>query len=127
MPHDSENQKEMEELSRAIVEALLGSNDVKRSLDKLNKVESDANKNFMVFVLKIDSLAKQKGKGMENCKENEILQLKPKPTRKVRRKDEKPDIVDGKVISKNERKFLDYISKSFDQEAWLKWLRLKLD
>jgi len=56
----------------------------------------------------------------------EALELKPKK-RKGRKISPKPSIVDGKIISKNEQKFLDYLSLNFDQQEWLKRNKLKLD
>lgn len=117
----------MEALSKAIVEAIMSSGDVKEALDKLQKLDASNINSIMVFMVRLDSLANggEKGKKMFPIIE-EPLKLKSKK-RRARKSQEKPPIVDGKIISKNEQKFMDYLSLNFDQIAWLKKNKLKLD
>ena len=117
----------MEALSKAIVEAIIGSSDVKEALDKLKKLDASAANSIMVFMVRLDSLsgANDSGKKLDPVIE-EALEMKPKK-RKGRKPQEKPRVVDGKIISKNEQKFLDYLSLNFDQQEWLKKNKLKLD
>ena len=129
--HDPE--REMEHLSKAIVEAILGSDDVKKALEKLNTSEDTLGKNFMVFMVSLDSLNDAK-KGNKNPELNEINELndlaeempKPRRRRPVKR-NETPDHIDGEPLSKNEKHFRDMISDHFDTEAWLKSLKLRLE
>jgi hypothetical protein len=121
------HEKEMEELSKAIVEAIMGSNDVKEALEKLKKIDSNTANSIMVFMVRMDSLSNTN----EKCRKidpiiEESLRLKPKK-RRGRKAQEKPFIVDGRILSRNEQKFLDYLSFNFDQIAWLKKNKLKLD
>ena len=120
-------ESDMEALSKAIVEAIMSSGDVKEALDKLQKLDAGNINSIMVFMVRLDSLAhgNEKGKKIEPLIE-EPLRLKPKK-RRGRKSQEKPSIVDGKIITKNEQKFMDYLSLNFDQIAWLKKNKLKLD
>lgn len=113
--------KEMEKLSKAIVEAILGSDDVKKALHKVQNIEFESPNSFMVFVVKLDSLADVKGK----LKKADITEIKPKKP-KARKKKDISDVIDGRVLSKNEEKFLHYIAENFDQKDWLKKLKISL-
>ena len=48
VPPNNDNDKEMEELSRAIVEAILGSGDVKTALEKLQEMDAAARTSFIL-------------------------------------------------------------------------------
>ncbi len=122
----SDNSSEdMEKLSRAIVEAITGSEDVRQALKKMQKLNDAVANNFMVFMVKLDSLSdNQNGKNGIRLEEIPGKRLKK---RKAGKKSVKPFIVDGKVISENEKVFLDYISKNFDQKAWLEKNKLRLE
>ncbi len=123
----------MEHLSKAIVEAILGSDDVKKALEKLNSSEDTLGKNFMVFMVSLDSLNDAK-KGIKNHEMGEMGEMsdmpedmpKPRRRRPVKRTDT-PDHIDGEPLSKNEKNFRDMLSDHFDSEAWLKSLKLRLD
>ena len=109
------------------MEAIIGSSDVKEALEKLQKIDANAANSIMVFMVRLDSLSGANGKGKHiDPVIEEALELKPKK-RKGRKPHEKPPVVDGKIISKNEQKFLDYLSLNFDQQEWLKKNKLKLD
>lgn len=122
MLNNSDNDKEMDDLSKAIVESILNSEDVKRSLKKMQKTSDSAKNSIMVFMVRLDSLSEQaeKEKGIEACR------LKPKK-RKPRKKIGKPEVIDGKTITGNEQKFLDFLSENFDQKEWLKRNKISLD
>ena len=133
MSKENDPDREMEHLSKAIVEAILGSDDVKKALEKLNTSEDTLGKNFMVFVVSLDSLndAKKGAKNHELGDLNDIGDMpeempKPRRRRPVKRADT-PDHIDGEPLSKNEKNFRDMLSDHFDSEAWLKSLKLRLD
>ncbi len=130
MPKEHDPDREMENLSKAIVEAILASEDVKKALEKLNGSEEALGKNFMVFMVSLDSLndAKKGGKSIELAEVNEAPEELPKPRRRrpVKQHDT-PDHIDGKPLSKNEKNFHDMLSDHFDTEEWLKSLKLRLD
>ncbi len=130
MSKEHDPDREMEHLSKAIVEAILGSDDVKKALEKLNTSEDTLGKNFMVFMVSLDSLndAKRGTKSLEMGDLGEMPEEMPKPRRRrpVKRADT-PDHIDGEPLSKNEKNFRDMLSDHFDTEAWLKSLKLRLD
>lgn len=114
--------REMEALSKAIVEAILGSNDVQRALKKVESIELSSNNSIMVFVVKLDSLSEVK----EKLEKGTLREIKPPAKKKACKKTEKKEVIDGKILSLNEEKFLNYLSQNFDQEIWLKRLKLTL-
>jgi hypothetical protein len=117
----------MENLSKAIVEAILASEDVKQALEKLNATDDVTGKNFMVFMVSLDSLSDARKLEME-AKSAGLIPEMPKPKRrKPVKKSETPELIDGQLISPNEKKFHDFIAEKFDSESWLKRLRLKLE
>jgi len=122
-----ENEREMENLSKAIVDAILSSSDVKEALEKLQKLDASTANSIMVFLVRLDSLSEISGNEVQKEKFiEEAMKLKPQK-RRGRKKQASPPIIDGKIISKNEEKFLDYLSKNFDQAKWLKNNKLKIE
>ncbi|MDH5542481.1 MAG: hypothetical protein OEY64_05910 [Nitrospinota bacterium] len=131
--------REMEKLSRAIVEAILASDDVKKSLEKLQHVDSSTYKSLMVFMLRLDSLSDFRNKlssdisdmdempDLEMEKGDEIAIPKKRKVRKSADKVFLPDIIDGRIISGSEKKFLDFLADNFDQDTWLREHGLTLD
>jgi hypothetical protein len=121
------NPNDMENLSKAIVEAILGSDEVSQALGRVNMSVEGFGKNFMVFVVNLDSLADAKKKEKERLDSaiNEA-DIKPK-RRRPAKKENSPDIIDGKLITENEKKFQDFLSENFDSESWLKNLKLRLE
>ncbi|MBI3581881.1 MAG: hypothetical protein HY098_07390 [Nitrospinae bacterium] len=119
------NPQDMENLSRAIVDAILRSDDVKHAMEKLNMPIDGVGKNLMVFVVNLDSVSEfQKKDG----KIDGAAQEAPKPRRrKPSKRDSLPDLIDGRRVSENEKKFQDFVSDKFDSNAWLKKLRLRLE
>ncbi len=119
------NPQDMENLSRAIVDAILRSGDVKHAMEKLNMPIDGVGKNLMVFVVNLDSVSEfQKNDG----KIDAAAQETPKPRRrKPSKRDPLPDLIDGRHVSENEKKFQEFVSEKFDSNAWLKKLRLRLE
>ncbi|GMT41777.1 MAG: hypothetical protein IEMM0002_0188 [bacterium] len=119
--------EDMEKLSRAIVEAIMSSEPVRRALGKMHNVEDSLPSNFMVFMLRLDSLVDGKnGNKKGEIRLEEFSKEKPKK-RKSRKPAKRLPIVDGRLLSENEKTFLDYLSKKFDQKAWLKKNKISLD
>jgi len=122
----SDNSSEdMEKLSRAIVEAIMDSEDVRQALKKMQKPNDVAANNFMVFMVRLDSLSDSQNE-KNGIRLEEIPNKRPKKHR-TGKKSVKPFIVDGKLITENEKFFLDYLSKNFNQKAWLEKNKLTLD
>lgn len=125
---------EMENLSKAIVEAILASGDVKKALERVQSSDSAAAKSLMVFMLRLDSIAEFKER-LESEQDEmfdlgiEDEQQKPK-RRRLRKKNDLPplpDIIDGRVVSRSEKKFMEFLADNFDQTNWLKKNGIKLD
>ena len=125
---------EMENLSKAIVEAILASGDVKKALEKVQASDSNISKSLMVFMLRLDSIAELKDRfegepeelsdfGMEE----ELQKPKRRRLRKKGNLPALPDIIDGRVVSRSEKKFLEFLADNFDQGNWLKKNGIKLD
>jgi len=57
--------------------------------------------------------------------------VQPEPQKPRRKKPAKknwaPEIIDGKPLSPNEKRFQDFVADQFDSESWLKSLRLRLE
>ncbi len=122
-----DNDNDMENLSKAIVEAILASEDVKQAIEKLGASDEAPSKNFMVFMVSLDSLSDMKRLGSATQNEEMMPEL-PKPRRrKPVKKTDVPELIDGHPLSPNEKKFQDFVSDKFNSESWLKALRLKLE
>jgi hypothetical protein len=120
------NPQDMENLSRAIVEAILGSGDVKQAMEKLNMPIEGFGKNFMVFVVNLESVSEFQKKEKKTGETSQ--QEPPKPRRrKPTRKDSLPDLIDGRIVTDNEKKFQDFMAENFDSGSWLKKLKLRLE
>ena len=125
---------EMENLSKAIVEAILASGDVKKALEKMQASDSNIAKSMMVFMLRLDSIAELKDRFdadpeelSEFGMEDELQKPKRRRLRKKVNLPSLPDIIDGRVVSRSEKKFLEFLADNFDQGNWLKKNGIKLD
>jgi hypothetical protein len=125
---------EMENLSKAIVEAILASGDVKKALEKVQASDSNAARSLMVFMLRLDSIAEFKDRFESEPDEIGEFGLEDEPQkqkrRRLRKKNDLPnisEIIDGKIVSRSEKKFLDFLANNFDQVNWLKKNGIKLD
>ncbi|VAX24075.1 hypothetical protein MNBD_NITROSPINAE02-2233 [hydrothermal vent metagenome] len=124
MPDEKDREKEMETLSRAIVEAIVKSRSVRKAISKLSNKEDLFSGSLMVLMLKLQSLADSTNKDDEGAFvddaehgaviEDEIsLLAKNKPINS--------DIYDeGKKLTPNEAAFRKFLSDNFDQQKWLK-------
>ncbi|MBI4667402.1 MAG: hypothetical protein HY751_13445 [Nitrospinae bacterium] len=127
---EKNNEKDMEVLTRAIVEAITKSRDVRDAIKRLSEGEEVCSKSFMVLMLKVRSLAESMGFDVaDECRHEP---LKPRATGKPAAPPQE-DVVklsgrveDGKALSDSESLFRDYLAEKFDQDAWLKKLGLKL-
>jgi hypothetical protein len=57
----------------------------------------------------------------------ELVEGPPEPLQRRRRRTRDPRIVDGRKLSASELAFLEFCEKQFDEEAWLRHLRLKFE
>jgi hypothetical protein len=105
MSDNERDNKELEELSRAITKALLKSKDVLSilfDLKKRNMIEQSA---MLALIIKvndfINTAERSLGDGSNGLKLN-------------------TEHIDGKILSKNEAAFEEYLSEKFDETEWLK-------
>ena len=118
MPDDEAQAKDLEALSRAIRNAILKSDEVKRMLIRLHRQRLVGQESFLALVLPMADLI-------------ELVEGPPEPlqrrTQRRRRRTRDPRIVDGRKLSASELAFLEFCEKQFDEEAWLRHLRLKFE
>lgn len=115
--HDSEgSERDFEKLSRAITDAVMNSEDVKKIVAEIQKKEKICPQSFMVLVLKMQVLTES----LEMEVEEDFLDTPPaKKTRKKKSRD-RPQYIDGNRLSKKEIEFQEYNNKQFDTQSWLK-------
>ncbi len=105
MRDNEKDNKELDGLSRAITKALLKSKDVLGilfDLKKRNMIEPSA---MLALIIKVNDFINTAEKSLED-NPNES---KPKG-----------DYIDGRILTKNEAAFEEYISDKFDETEWLK-------
>lgn len=117
MSHSHDSEPEFEKLSKAITEAVMTSEKVRKIVEEIQKKDDICPQSFMVLVLKMQVLA-------------ESLEMKIEPdtipeksvTKKRSRKTppEKSQFIDGRKLSKREIDFEEFANKRFDAENWLK-------
>ncbi len=116
--HDSGgSEREFERLSKAITDAVMNSEKVKKIVAEIQKKEKICPQSFMVLVLKMQVLTES----LEMEVEEEILD-NPPPKKKGGRKKPRdlPQYIDGNRLSKKEIEFQEYFKKKFDTDDWLK-------
>lgn len=121
MPEDMNPDKDMEKLSRAIVNAIMKSRDVRKAISKLSETEDICSKSFMVLMLKIGNLAEAMGLDVpEVCEHSAAGGEEPGDT--TGDEEPKPDfkhIVDGRRLTRAELEFKEYLASRFNEKKWL--------
>ncbi len=130
-----ENEGLMDELSRAIVEAMVNSPEVKKAMTKLTGRENLCSSSFLMLMLKVKNLSDSmnvgsKGSGggagspkKDDCGGEGVNNANsPLPEQFTDFSSEiSCDFVeDGKRLTKGEVDFRDFLSDKFDEMAWLK-------
>jgi hypothetical protein len=121
MSHSHDSEPNFEKLSKAITEAVMTSDKVRRIVEEIQKNEDICPQSFMVLVLKMQVLTES----LElNIEEKDILEdtIARKVTKKKNPKN--TQYIDGEKLSKHELDFEEFRSKQFDSENWLKKNRL---
>ena len=136
MPDDSGGEKDMEALTRAIVDAITRSREVREAVKRLSDNDDVCSKSFMVLMLKVRNLAETMGVELHTCSHEgssaqerfEELKRVYKPKTKNGEPSPPPqpprDMVDGAVLSPEEAAFREYLAEKFDEQAWLRKLGL---
>jgi len=121
MSHSHDSEPNFENLSKAITEAVMTSDKVRRIVEEIQKDEDICPQSFMVLVLKMQVLTES----LElNIEENDIEEdtVARKVTKKKNPKS--TQYIDGEKLSKHELNFEEFRSKQFDSDNWLKKNRL---
>jgi len=108
--------EDIEKLSKAIVDAIVKSKEVKSILSRLVKNYIIVDKGFMMLMIKIQALTeltdiqKKNDNGKRRAKKNDMRQY-----------------IDGRELTSNEVAFLEYCAKNFDDKEWLKKVGISLE
>ncbi len=117
MGHSHDSEPEFEKLSKAITEAVMTSEKVKKIVAAIQKNDRICPQSFMVLVLKMQVLTES----LELEIEQEGTEKKPVAQKRGhKRTSEKPQYIDGRRLSKREIDFEEFINGRFDSETWLK-------
>jgi hypothetical protein len=103
------SEEDIERLSKAIVNAIVGSKEVRSTLARLIEKDVLLDKGFMVLMIKMQALAELAGFTGNNVK-----------GKKRQRKNDAPQYIDGRELTQNEVAFLEYCAKRFNEKEWLK-------
>ena len=121
MSHSHDSEPHFEKLSKAITEAVMTSEKVRKIVEEIQKTSEICPQSFMVLVLKMQVLTESLELNIEQDHVEE-KRVAPKGTRKKSLK--KSQYIDGRKLSKHELDFEEFRSKQFDSENWLKKNRL---
>ena len=117
MDHSHDSEPEFEKLSKAITEAVMTSEKVKKIVAAIQKNDRICPQSFMVLVLKMQVLTES----LELEIEQEGTEKKPVAQKRGhKRTSEKPQYIDGRKLSKREVDFEEFVNGRFDSETWLK-------
>jgi len=121
MSHSHDSEPNFENLSKAITEAVMTSDKVRKIVEEIQKEDDICPQSFMVLVLKMQVLTESLELNIEetDIKEDTVA---PKVTKKNSPKN--TQYIDGEKLSKHELDFEEFRSKQFDSENWLKKNRL---
>ena len=123
MSHSHDSEPEFEKLSKAITEAVMTSEKVRKIVEEIQKKDAICPQSFMVLVLKMQVLTES----LELSVEQDNTTKKSATKRRGRKKtSEKSQYIDGRKLSQHELNFEEFLSKQFDSENWLKKNRLTL-
>ncbi|MCH8209675.1 MAG: hypothetical protein IIA62_11585 [Nitrospinae bacterium] len=116
MSHTHGPEKDFEKLSRAITEAVMTSEKVKKIAAEIQKKEDICPESFMVLVLKLQILT--------DSLEVNVDEMPEKSRKKSRRPRKKSSgmaqFIDGQQLTTKEIKFQEFANERFDAQEWLK-------
>lgn len=121
MSHSHDSEPNFEKLSKAITEAVMTSEKVRKIVEEIQKNDDICPQSFMVLVLKMQVLTESLELNIEQDPVEE-KRVAPKGTRKKSLK--KSQYIDGHKLSQHEVAFEEFRSEQFDSENWLKKNRL---
>ena len=109
-------EEDIERLSKAIVDAIVSSKEVKSILSRLIEKDVMVDKGFMMLMIKVQALS-------------ELADMAEKDTKakKSSKKKSTKQYIDGRELTPSEIAFLDYCTKNFDEKEWLKKIGITLE
>ena len=121
MSHSHDSEPNFEKLSKAITEAVMTSEKVRKIVEEIQKNDDICPQSFMVLVLKMQVLTES----LElNIEQDDTVEKPVTPKTARKKTPKKPQYIDGRKLSKHELDFEEFRSKQFDSENWLKKNRL---
>jgi hypothetical protein len=116
MSHSHDSEPEFEKLSKAITEAVMTSEKVRRVVEEIQKKDEICPQSFMVLVLKMQVLTEALELEIDDNIEEKPAIKKPKRKKAAK----KPQYIDGQKLSQGEINFEEFRNKEFNTEDWLK-------
>jgi len=110
------SEREFERLSKAITDAVMNSEKVKKIVADIQKKEKICPQSFMVLVLKMQVLTDS----LEMEVEEDLLENTPPRKNGGKKPRNLPQYIDGNRLSKSEIEFQEFFNKQFDTEDWLR-------
>ena len=117
MSHAHDAEPEFEKLSKAITEAVMTSDKVRKIVEEIQKKDEICPQSFMVLVLKMQVLTESLDLKVEQ-NDADIKPISKKRTRKNTTK--KSQYIDGRKLSKREIDFEEFLNERFDSKKWLR-------
>ncbi len=115
--HGSEDsERDFEKLSKAITDAVMSSEKVKKIVADIQKKEKICPQSFMVLVLKMQVLTES----LEMEVEEDFLEKKPAKKSGKKKSKDRTQYIDGNPLTKNEIEFQEFTNQNFDTQSWLK-------
>ena len=116
MSHSHDSEPEFEKLSKAITEAVMTSEKVRRVVEEIQKKDEICPQSFMVLVLKMQVLTESLELEIDDNTEEKPATKKPKRKKAAK----KSQYIDGQKLSQDEINFEEFRNKEFNTEDWLK-------
>lgn len=116
MPESNHFERDFERLSKAITEAVMKSEKVRKIVGDIQKKENICPRSFMVLVLNLQGLIG----AVESNAPEETPVRKPSRRPKKKKASEYEQYIDGRKLTKNEIAFQEYINERFNDESWLR-------
>lgn len=130
----SENERpddDMEMLSKAIVDAIIKSKDVREAIRKLSDTDESYSKSFMVLMLRVQNLVESIGvdlsKAVDPSSDEKFNPAPVKPSAAKKKNNDFKNLVDGKIETPSELAFREFLADRFDQDEWLKKIGVIFD
>ena len=121
-------EKEMEELSRAIVAAITGSKKVRQAMKKICEQEKIGGSSYMMMMLELKNLAEYLGLPLDthpSCEDTDEEESQTEFSDKADNEEER--VTESESLSKNEIAFREFLADRFDEASWLSKNRISFE